>query len=53
MTIKCTSCKKVVISENDFSKFNCPACEKQEIIRCKNCRRQVIPYKCECGFEGP
>lgn len=51
---KCISCKKKV--ENDKSNviFKCPNCDKYEIIRCGDCRKSAIKYKCPgCGFEGP
>ena len=41
--------------ENFFNGYNwCPNCGKVEIIRCKKCRVESIPYTCsECDFEGP
>ena len=52
--LKCTSCGKILISEEDFTKFKCPSCGKVEIVRCKSCRVRKVPYKCEkCGFVGP
>ncbi|MCD4740518.1 zinc finger domain-containing protein [archaeon] len=48
---KCISCKKEVT--DDYVKFNCPNCKK-ELVRCHNCRKNVIKYKCpECEFTGP
>ncbi len=53
MTLKCISCNTVLVSEEDFVKIKCPNCGT-EIVRCKNCRRNSVPYKCpKCGFEGP
>jgi Zn-ribbon RNA-binding protein len=50
----CTSCKRKVMNFNGSIKFNCPNCGKEEIIRCKDCRANVIKYVCSsCKFEGP
>ena len=39
---------------NGSVKFNCPNCGREEIIRCKDCRANVIKYICpSCKFEGP
>ncbi|MCD6477589.1 MAG: DUF1610 domain-containing protein [Candidatus Aenigmarchaeota archaeon] len=52
--LKCTSCGKILTSEDNFTKFKCPSCGKTEIVRCKSCRVRKVPYKCEkCGFIGP
>jgi hypothetical protein len=52
--MRCVSCHKNVKTEDNWTKFACPACEKAEIIRCEGCRRRSMPYVCkECGFEGP
>jgi len=43
-----------VISEKNFSKFLCPGCGKEVIVRCEKCRKLSNTYKCpKCGFEGP
>jgi len=50
----CSSCKTKVTNLKGTVKFKCPKCGKQEIIRCKTCRKTVAKYTCpECGFEGP
>ncbi|MFH0949160.1 MAG: zinc finger domain-containing protein [Candidatus Aenigmatarchaeota archaeon] len=52
--MKCISCKKVLISEDNFTKFMCPKCLKSEIVRCRECRRKSNIYTCpQCGFDGP
>ncbi|MFC2143576.1 zinc finger domain-containing protein [Candidatus Aenigmatarchaeota archaeon] len=52
--MKCTTCKKNLVSEDNFTKFKCPCCNKTYIYRCGQCRRQSNIYKCpECDFEGP
>ncbi len=52
--LHCTSCN-VKVSGSDVSvRFKCPNCGKVEIIRCKKCRVDSIPYVCSgCEFEGP
>lgn len=49
----CTSCRKVVAGDSESASFACPNCEKEEIVRCGNCRKTSVNYKCACGFEGP
>ncbi len=50
----CTSCKVNVANQEGTAIFNCPACGKEEIVRCPQCRKIVAKYKCtSCGFEGP
>ena len=50
----CNSCKKKIMSSVGSVKFQCPSCCKEEIIRCKECRANVITYICSgCKFEGP
>ena len=50
----CVSCKKDISSGKNSTKFICPECGKNEIIRCGNCRKLSTKYKCEeCGSEGP
>jgi len=52
--IECTSCKRNVIGEKNYVKFECPNCGKKEIVRCERCKKLSVPYTCsECGFEGP
>lgn len=50
--VKCISCGIGVLGEN-FVRFICPNCEKEEIIRCLVCKKNVRTYVCKCGFEGP
>jgi hypothetical protein len=50
--LKCSSCGLGISGEN-FVRFNCPACGKEEIVRCFVCRKNVRTYLCKCGFEGP
>ncbi len=50
--MRCTSCHKEVT--DNYVKFKCPACGKEQINRCNECRKKVVGYKCsECGFRGP
>jgi predicted RNA-binding Zn-ribbon protein involved in translation (DUF1610 family) len=50
----CISCKKDVSTIENPVIFGCPQCGKSEILRCGNCRKLAVEYKCpECGFEGP
>ncbi|MBU0615683.1 MAG: DUF1610 domain-containing protein [Nanoarchaeota archaeon] len=50
----CTSCKKSITNDTGTTRFNCPNCGKEEIIRCRHCREIASKYKCsQCGFEGP
>jgi predicted RNA-binding Zn-ribbon protein involved in translation (DUF1610 family) len=49
--MKCISCN-VTVGMGEYKEFYCPNCGKK-IIRCKKCCILGIPYKCECGFEGP
>jgi hypothetical protein len=50
--LRCSSCQKEVT--DNYVRFKCPNCGKQEIIRCMRCREIVAAYKCkDCGFEGP
>ena len=51
--MKCTSCHVNVLSENNFTKFKCPACLENDVIRCEACRRKSNVFVCSCGFEGP
>ncbi|MBN2423318.1 DUF1610 domain-containing protein [Candidatus Woesearchaeota archaeon] len=50
----CSSCKQRITNAKGTAVFMCPNCGKQQIIRCIDCRKTVVKYKCpECGFEGP
>ncbi len=51
--MKCSTCGKPLLSEEGFTKFSCPACGKEIIVRCQSCRVRKIPYACKCGFRGP
>ncbi|MBI2578668.1 MAG: RNA-binding protein [Candidatus Aenigmarchaeota archaeon] len=54
MIMKCISCHKNLLSEDDFTKFSCPSCGGEEILRCANCRVKGVLYQCtKCDFEGP
>lgn len=54
MAMKCSSCNDNMLSEENFTKFRCPACLKADIVRCSKCRLKSIVYVCpECGFKGP
>ena len=48
--MECTSCRKML--DKNGVVFKCPNCGKQ-IIRCHDCKKLGVKYKCECGFEGP
>lgn len=51
--LTCSSCKKRISAES-AARFPCPACGKEEIVRCAHCREIAAKYKCHsCGFEGP
>ncbi len=50
----CISCNKRIANDPESTRFKCPQCGSQTIIRCKHCREIAAPYKCpECGFTGP
>ncbi|MCK5177019.1 MAG: DUF1610 domain-containing protein [Candidatus Aenigmarchaeota archaeon] len=52
--MKCISCGKNLSSTDDYSIFSCPECGKIEIVRCGQCKKKSVQYKCnECGFIGP
>ncbi|MEM2954696.1 MAG: zinc finger domain-containing protein [Candidatus Nanoarchaeia archaeon] len=48
----CISCKKEATNDKSKVRFPCPQCNA-EIIRCGECKKKVVKYKCACGFEGP
>lgn len=51
---KCNSCKKKIDNDKRSAMFNCPNCGKYEIVRCGECRKNAVKYKCAgCHFEGP
>ena len=52
--MRCTSCNTNLLSEDNFTKFMCPACLGVEIVRCAKCRLRSNVYICnKCGFKGP
>lgn len=54
MKKKCISCGKDISVVKNSAIFDCPKCDKGEIVRCGDCRKIATKYKCpECGFEGP
>ena len=49
----CISCNYEIVSGENSVEFKCPNC-KEPIVRCGNCRKSMLKYKCNgCGFEGP
>ena len=49
----CSSCRKS-ISNLRVARFKCPACSGPEIVRCTDCRANVVNYECgKCNFRGP
>jgi predicted RNA-binding Zn-ribbon protein involved in translation (DUF1610 family) len=54
MELKCSTCGRNLIGQEDFVKFECPECGKTVIIRCRQCKMKSNKYVCEkCKFEGP
>ncbi len=50
----CTSCGVSISNIEGSTKFMCPSCGKKLIVRCGECRKLGVRYKCsECGFIGP
>ena len=48
----CSICNKEVTT--DYLEIKCPKCGNSRIVRCRACRKNAKPYKCnECGFVGP
>ncbi|MBI2106082.1 DUF1610 domain-containing protein [Candidatus Woesearchaeota archaeon] len=48
----CSSCNKNI--QTGATRFKCPGCGKNEIIRCGHCKKTAVKYKCNsCGFVGP
>ncbi|MFH0874967.1 MAG: zinc finger domain-containing protein [archaeon] len=53
-TLICSSCKARITNTKGAVKFLCPSCSKETIIRCADCRKNVVKYTCHsCGFVGP
>ena len=47
----CTSCGRLT---DRYVLFKCPSCNKEDIVRCDECRLNHTKYKCKaCEFEGP
>ena len=39
---------------DEYVEFVCPSCSKAKIVRCADCRKEMVEYTClECGFVGP
>lgn len=54
IVMKCVSCHINLVSEDKFTRFPCPSCMEEEIVRCIKCRRRNSEYACtKCGFKGP
>jgi hypothetical protein len=54
MAMKCSTCGVNLLGQEGFVKFNCPSCADEVIIRCRQCKKLSVPYKCKsCNFEGP
>ncbi len=50
----CTSCGGNVVAGDNYSRFKCPACGEEEILRCNSCKTTANKYTCKkCGFTGP
>jgi predicted RNA-binding Zn-ribbon protein involved in translation (DUF1610 family) len=48
----CVSCKRDISASEKSAEFKCPVCE-EKVVRCGKCRKLMVKYTCECGFEGP
>jgi hypothetical protein len=52
--LTCTSCKKRITNETGRVIFPCPKCGEENIVRCAQCRKLAVEFKCKkCGFIGP
>ncbi len=50
----CSSCKQRITNTKGTAVFGCPNCNKEQIVRCAECRKIVVKYTChQCGFTGP
>jgi len=50
----CISCNRKITAIPHSTSFKCPKCNSYLIVRCGDCRRSAVKYKCpNCGFEGP
>ncbi|MFW9995650.1 MAG: zinc finger domain-containing protein [Candidatus Odinarchaeota archaeon] len=52
---KCLCCQAPIKPfDHGVTRFNCPECDKIQIIRCSQCRTRGNNYICpNCGFKGP
>ncbi|HIH14041.1 MAG TPA: RNA-binding protein [Nanoarchaeota archaeon] len=48
----CISCKKSTVNDGGAIAIACPQCST-ELIRCGQCRKTAVSYKCKCNLEGP
>ncbi|MFH1316513.1 MAG: zinc finger domain-containing protein [Candidatus Woesearchaeota archaeon] len=52
--LACSSCKAKITNIFGTTRFNCPKCGEEEIVRCTRCRKIAAKYACnKCGFIGP
>ena len=51
--LRCSSCNVSVSNTPGSVRFLCPQCGKEEIVRCKHCRKISARYTCSCGLTGP
>jgi len=50
----CISCNRPIANIQGSTSFKCPKCGSYTIVRCGDCRKRAVKYKCpNCGFEGP
>ncbi|NOR85480.1 DUF1610 domain-containing protein [archaeon] len=50
----CTSCGATITTAKKFTKFVCPGCNEEKLLRCENCKKTANTYVCKkCGFSGP
>jgi len=51
---RCNSCNIELTNIVGSTRFKCPNCGENEIVRCKHCRELGSKYTCEhCKFSGP
>ncbi|MBI2673514.1 RNA-binding protein [Candidatus Woesearchaeota archaeon] len=54
MKLLCTSCRADLTNTVGSTRFKCPKCSKQDIVRCFHCKELGTKYVCpSCEFEGP
>lgn len=51
--LKCSSCKREITNIKGSTTFKCPACLKEDILRCGHCKSLGAKYTCACGAVGP